>query len=99
MKKTIERNEGKHARQGCTMTGKLHDIGEPFVHVVPTKEIATKAERRKTRFFLVESIRILVITLFLFAVQFGGQCFFPLVFLLIVSGLLSVLEYEADYME
>jgi hypothetical protein len=91
MKKTLERNEGKHARQN-----------DPFVTVV-NKEAPTKAEiratRRKIRFMLVESIRMLVITLFLFAVQSWGGVFFPLVCLLIVTGLLSVLEYEADDLE
>lgn len=92
MKKTIEMNEGKHARQKDT----------DFVTVITAEKKtakATKAERRKTRFVLVESIRILVITLFLFATQSMAGVFFPLVFLLIVSGLLSVLEYEADDLE
>ena len=88
MKKTIELNERKHARQA---------------DAVILKEALTKAEkkaiRRKTRFILVESIRILVTTLFLFAVQSWGGVFFPFVFLLVVSGLLSVLEYEADDLE
>ena len=90
MNTTINRNEGKHARQGNSEFN--------FVKVVPKQE-KTKAERRKTRFILVESIRILVTTLFLFAVQSWDSIFFPFVFLLVVSGLLSVLEYEADDLE
>lgn len=88
MIKTIKRNERKHARQA----------GAVIVNEVFTKA-EKKAIRRKTRFVLVESIRILVTTLFLFAVQSWGSVFFPFVFLLIVSGLLSVLEYEADDLE
>lgn len=88
----IERNEGKHAR--C--------IDEQFVHVVNEK-VPTKAEkkatRRKIRFLIVESIRILVTTLFLFVIATGDSIFFPFVILLAVTGLLSVLEYEADDLE
>lgn len=93
MKKTIkELDTGKHAR--CT--------DEQFVHVVNEK-VPTKAEkkaiRRKIRFLLVESIRILVTTLFLFVIATGDSIFFPFVILLAVTGLLSVIEYEADDLE
>lgn len=85
-------NEGKHAR--C--------VDEQFVHVV-NKEVPTKAEkkaiRRKTRFLLVESIRILVITLFLFVVAAGDYIFFPFVIALATTVLLSLLEFEADDLE
>ena len=95
-------NEEKRIARNMFEAIKMSEQEEPFVHVV-NKKVPTKAEakamRRKTRFFLVESIRILVITLFLFAVQSWGSVFFPFVFLLVVSGLLSVLEYEADDLE
>ena len=89
MKKTFEglfeRNEGNHARQADTA----------IVKETLTKE-EKKAERRKTRFVLVEIARLLVTTLFLFTVQ-TGSVFFPFVFLLAVSGLLSLIEYESDF--
>lgn len=87
MKKTIERNEGKHAR--CIDTGSVN----------PLTKAEKKAIRRKIRFLLVESIRILVTTLFLFVIATGDSIFFPFVILLAVTGLLSVIEYEADDLE
>ena len=90
MKKTFEglfeRNEGKHARQAGTVV----------VKETLTKE-EKKAERRKTRFILVEGARLLVTTLFLFVVATGDSIFFPFVILLAATGLLSLLEYEADF--
>lgn len=80
--------EGKHAR--CS------DFGT-------AKETKAKAElkvtRRKIRFLTVEAIRVLVTTLFLFAVATGDGIFLPFVLVLAVTILLSVLEYEADDLE
>lgn len=84
----MKTNEGKHARCSDSVT---------------VKEIKSKAEikatKRKIRFLTVESIRVLVTTLFLFAVAAWDGVFFPFVFFLAVTVLLSVLEYEADDLE
>lgn len=85
MKRTFERNEGKHARCSTVATNE--------------KPKGRTMTRRQTRFMLVETIRILVITLFLFAVATGDSIFFPFVIVLAVTGLLSLLEYEADDLE
>lgn len=86
----------------CTLSELPKEQEEQFVHVV-NEEVPTKAERkatrRKVRFLIVESIRVLVTTLFLFAVAAWDGVFFPFVFLLAVTVLLSVLEYEADDLE
>lgn len=97
MKDIFERNEGKHARQMDTDSGIVNEVRKKILEYKksPTKE-EIKAERRKTRFILVESIRILVTTMFLFTVKSWGGMFFPFVFLLAVTVLLSLLEYEAD---
>lgn len=105
MKEIFEgHNEGKHARQTGTALGKTrnHVSNQPVedrgMAVLPTKE-EKKATRRKTRFALVEAVRILVTTLFLFAVATSESIFFPFVIMLAVTGLLSLLEYESDDLE
>ena len=88
MKTIIERNEGKHARCSDSVTVKM-----------PKSKAELKVMRRKIRFLTVETIRVLVTTLFLFAVAAWDGIFFPFVIMLAVTILLSVLEYEADDLE
>ena len=88
MKKTIEFNEGKHARQDSAAIAREE-----------LTKAEKKAERRKTRFVLVESIRMLVTTLVMITMQSWGEIFFPFILFLVVTLLLSVIEYEADDLE
>lgn len=86
--KTIIEGNGKHARCSDSVTVKM-----------PKSKAELKVMRRKIRFLTVETIRVLVTTLFLFAVVAWDGVFFPFVFFLAVTILLSVLEYEADDLE